>query len=269
MNPPPPQPLPEQAELVPSPGPVLALASAGTADASVLAPTDSRRIQRVLDVADMTATRTLDVVLATALLLMLLPAILLIVLLVKAESRGPALFRAERVGYGGRTLRMLKFRKMHHDASGPALTMYGDHRFTRIGGFLARTKLDELPQLWHVVVGDMSLVGPRPETPDFVDGHSAAYERILSVRPGITGLSQLAFAEESRILDDEDPLAHYVGRLLPQKIALDRMYAESRSFWRNLRILVWTAAAVLLRRQVAVHRDTGRTNLRRRSGSNA
>jgi lipopolysaccharide/colanic/teichoic acid biosynthesis glycosyltransferase len=266
MNPSSTQSQPDQAELSQAGAPLLALAPAGHVEgAAVLAPVASPRLQRATDLADAAATRALDVGVAVLLLLALLPAILLLVVLVKLESHGPAFFRAERVGYGGRTLRMLKFRKMHDGASGPALTVDDDHRFTRIGRFLAATKLDELPQLWHVVVGDMSLVGPRPETPEFVEQHSAAYERILSVRPGITGLSQLAFAEESRILDDEDPLAHYVGYLLPQKISLDRIYADGRSFWTNLRILLWTAAAVLLRRQVAVHRDTGRTNLRRRS----
>jgi lipopolysaccharide/colanic/teichoic acid biosynthesis glycosyltransferase len=110
----------------------------------------------------------------------------------------------------------------------------------------------------------MSLVGPRPESAEFVTLHAGDYGTILSVRPGITGLSQIAFAEESRILDDIDPVHHYVGQILPQKVALDVMYARERSFWLNVRILLWTAAAVVMRRQVAVHRASGKMNLRKR-----
>jgi lipopolysaccharide/colanic/teichoic acid biosynthesis glycosyltransferase len=173
-------------------------------------------------------------------------------------------FRANRVGWRGSRLYMLKFRKMHEDASGLALTTDDDHRFTRIGSLLSRLKLDELPQLWHVLVGEMSLVGPRPEDPGFVALHGHEYETILDVRPGITGLSQIAFLEESRILDDDNPVDHYVGHILPQKVGLDVMYARRRSFFLNLRILLWTAAAVVMRRPVAVHRDSGKMNLRRR-----
>jgi lipopolysaccharide/colanic/teichoic acid biosynthesis glycosyltransferase len=142
--------------------------------------------------------------------------------------------------------------------------MSEDARFTRIGRLLARTKIDELPQLWHVLRGEMSLIGPRPEDPGFVAERPEDYDEILRVRPGITGLSQIAFAEESEILCKVDPLSHYRSRIFPQKIRLDRMYSASPSIAMDLRILFWTCAAVLLRRQVAVHRETGRMNLRRR-----
>ena len=217
-----------------------------------------------VDALDRGLVRTVDVVFSLLLLVLLLPALLLAALLVRLDSPGPIFFRAERVGFRGERLRMLKFRKMRHDAAGPALTMDDDSRFTRIGPVLAKLKLDEIPQLLHVLRGEMSLVGPRPEDPAFVSMHSENFRSILTVRPGMTGLSQIAFAEESRILDDDDPLAHYVDRILPQKVALDIMYASRRSFWFNVRILSWTAAAVVLRRQVAVHRATGRMNLRRR-----
>ena len=214
--------------------------------------------------ADAALKRTLDITVSGLALLVLLPVVLAAVILVRLDSPGPAFFRCERAGFGGRVLRMLKFRKMHDGASGRAITTDDDDRFTRIGVWLAKTKLDELPQLWHVLKGEMSLVGPRPEDFEFVQRHGDDYDRILQVRPGITGLSQLAFAEESAILDDVDPLGHYVERLLPQKVGLDRMYASHRNLMLDLRILFWTGAAVLLRRQVAVHRDTGKMNLRRR-----
>ncbi|MGH2921675.1 MAG: sugar transferase, partial [Gaiellaceae bacterium] len=156
---------------------------------------------------------------------------------------------------------------MHDDASGPALTTKGDARFTRLGHFLAKSKLDEVPQLWNVLKGQMSLVGPRPEDPGFVEGWSDEYRSILEVRPGITGLSQLAFAKESEILDPEDSIADYVDRILPQKIRMDQLYARRRSLLMDFRIVLWTVAAVLLRRPVAVHRETGRLNVRRRKAS--
>ena len=213
---------------------------------------------------DAALIRALDAVVAGALLLVLLPLIVAAALAVRLDSPGPAFFRSERTGFMGRRLLMLKFRKMRDDARGPSLTMDDDERFTRIGRLLAKLKIDEVPQLWHVLKGEMSLVGPRPESPEFIALHADDYAGILTVRPGITGLSQIAFAEESAILDDEDPIDHYVSAILPQKVGLDTMYANRRSFWFNVRILFWTAAAVLMRRQVAVHRDSGKMNLRKR-----
>ena len=214
--------------------------------------------------AQATLKRTFDVAVAAAVLLLTLPLIAVVSVLIRVESPGPVFFRATRVGRGGRPLRMLKFRKMHHNATGAPLTMSDDERFTRVGRMLARTKIDELPQLWHVLNGEMSLIGPRPEDPTFVAERFDDYAEILRVRPGVTGLSQIAFAEESAILSDVDPLEHYRSRIFPQKIRLDRMYAARPTLRRDLAILFWTVAAVLLRRQVAVHRESGRMNLRRR-----
>lgn len=208
--------------------------------------------------------RLFDLAVSFTLLLVLSPIVALTALAIKLDSRGPVFYRARRVGHRGSELMMLKFRKMHHDATGLSLTMDDDQRFTGIGVLLAKLKIDEIPQLWNVLRGQMSLVGPRPESPEFVALHTDAYDGILFVRPGITGLSQIAFAEESRILDDEDPLGHYVERLLPQKVGMDRIYARERTLWLNVRILFWTTAAVLVRRQVAVHRNSGKMNLRKR-----
>jgi lipopolysaccharide/colanic/teichoic acid biosynthesis glycosyltransferase len=216
------------------------------------------------EVLSSAAIRIFDVVAAALLLIVLLPLIAMALIAVRVESSGPACFRCDRVGYRGRRLRMLKFRKMRRDAQGLALTTRQDLRLTRIGGLLSRLKIDEIPQLVHVLRGEMSLVGPRPEAAEFVSLYPEDYAEILAVRPGITGLSQIAFADEGRILDPDDPVAHYVSRILPQKVALDRMYASRQSVSFNLRILFWTAATVLMRRQVAVHRDSGRMNLRRR-----
>jgi lipopolysaccharide/colanic/teichoic acid biosynthesis glycosyltransferase len=213
---------------------------------------------------DAALKRGLDVFVALVALVLLAPLILLVALLVRVDSHGPAFFQAARVGFGGRELRMLKFRKMHHRAQGMPLTLDDDNRFTRIGAFLARFKLDELPQFWHVLRGEMSLVGPRPETVDFVSHHREAYHEILGVRPGVFGFSQIAFVAEGQILDEDDPLSHYIAQILPQKVKLDLMYARHRTLAVDLRIMFWSLVAVLLRRQVAVNRTSGRMNLRRR-----
>jgi lipopolysaccharide/colanic/teichoic acid biosynthesis glycosyltransferase len=208
--------------------------------------------------------RTFDVLVSATLLLLLLPLIGLLVLLILVDSPGKVFFRSQRVGYGGRALQMLKFRKMHPAASGPALTVHDDARFTRVGFWLARSKLDELPQLWHVLRGEMSIVGPRPEARRFVERNASEYRHIIQMRPGIVGFAQIAFASESRVLDARDPVGHYVEDILPQKIHLDKLYAERWSFWLDLKISFWAAVAVLLRRSVAVHRTDGRMSLRRR-----
>jgi lipopolysaccharide/colanic/teichoic acid biosynthesis glycosyltransferase len=220
--------------------------------------------RRLLTALDTGAKRGLDLVLATTLLILLALPIALLALAIRLDSRGPSFYRCKRIGFRGREFRMLKFRKMHDDAAGPALTAKGDERFTRLGRFLAETKLDELPQLWNVLKGEMSFVGPRPEDPGFVAEQADAYARILDVRPGVTGLCQLAFAKESEILDPDDALRHYLASILPQKVGMDVLYAERRSLLMDVRILGWTAAAVVLNRSVAVHRDSGQMNVRRR-----
>jgi lipopolysaccharide/colanic/teichoic acid biosynthesis glycosyltransferase len=208
--------------------------------------------------------RTVDVVVAASLLLLLTPVLVLIALLVVLESPGPLLYGCTRVGRDGRPIRVLKFRKMRDGACGPALTLDGDERFTRIGSWLATTKLDELPQLWNVLRGDMSLVGPRPEDPAFVGLRRDEYDEILAVTPGITGLSQLAFTRERELLAGADALDRYVESILPQKIGMDRLYAWRRTFVMDLKILAWTAVSIVLRWDVAVDRRTGRLGRRHR-----
>jgi lipopolysaccharide/colanic/teichoic acid biosynthesis glycosyltransferase len=238
---------------------------------------ESARVMEVVDRADgRTATleplpparsvqkRAFELVVSLAMAVALMPLMALVVVLVRLDSPGPIFFRSRRVGYRGQPLEMVKFRKMHDDATGVQLTTHGDERFTRAGRWLARMKLDELPQLWHVVRGDMSLIGPRPESPDFVGHHPHEYQDITRVKPGIMGLSQLAFAGESAILDPNDPESHYVGGILPQKVALDRMYAERWSFWLDVRIALWTVVAIVFRRDVAVDRATAQMSLRKR-----
>jgi lipopolysaccharide/colanic/teichoic acid biosynthesis glycosyltransferase len=214
------------------------------------------------------SVRIFDVATALVLLFLLIPLIVFVSIVIVIDSRGPIFYRSIRIGRHGRAFRMLKFRKMASHAKGPLLTVASDERFTRFGRLLAKTKLDELPQLWNVVRGDMSLVGPRPEDGAFVSLLRDDYDEILTVPPGITGLSQLAFAKESQLLASasEDSHDYYIERLLPQKAAIDRLYARQRSLLLNLQILFWTGIVVALIGDAAVNRKTGRLTLRRRTG---
>jgi lipopolysaccharide/colanic/teichoic acid biosynthesis glycosyltransferase len=212
--------------------------------------------------ADNAVKRAVDVLVSATFLLLLAPVVILVAAAIKIDSRGPVFYRCRRVGRNGVDLSMLKFRKMHDGAAGAPLASSSDDRFTRLGAILARTKLDEVPQLWNVLRGQMSLVGPRPEDASFIALHREDYDRILSVRPGITGYCQLAFARESEILDPDDRERHYVERILPQKVAMDCLYVSHRSLAVDLRILCWTAMAVLLSKQVAVNRQSGRLGAR-------
>jgi lipopolysaccharide/colanic/teichoic acid biosynthesis glycosyltransferase len=202
-------------------------------------------------------------------MLVALPLIAVLAIAIKLDSRGPVFYRCRRVGFRGRPLVMIKLRKMTDAATGPALTTARDARLTRCGRLLAATKLDELPQLWHVITGEMSLVGPRPEDPDFVRLYRSEYDEIVTVKPGITGLCQLAFTREGAILDSKDSVTTYVTKLLPSKVQIDLLYARHRSVRMDLRILAWTAAAVLFRIDVAVHRGSGRLSVRRRPRAEA
>jgi lipopolysaccharide/colanic/teichoic acid biosynthesis glycosyltransferase len=215
------------------------------------------------------ATETLNRLGASLLLVTLMPLIVVLAIAIRIDSPGPVFIRLRRVGRDGCEFGMLKFRKMRVGAAGPALTSPDDDRFTHLGSVLAKYKLDEVPQLWNVLCGQMSLVGPRPEDRDFVEREKQAYSEICKVKPGITGLSQLTFARESEILDPEDRVADYVERVLPQKVRLDQMYAERRSVGMDLRILLGTIFVTVFRGEIAVHRASGRLTVRHRPAASA
>jgi lipopolysaccharide/colanic/teichoic acid biosynthesis glycosyltransferase len=226
-------------------------------------PDDARgATRRPRQAAGARTKRVFDVAFAIALLTVLAPLLLGLMIAVKLDSRGPVFYRCRRAGLRGREFAMLKLRKMYDGARGPLLTAANDQRFTRVGRFLVRTKLDEVPQLWNVLKGEMSIVGPRPEDPNFVQRRPQEFEPVLAVRPGITGLSQLAFAREADILDPADREVDYETRILPQKLQIDRLYAERQSLAKDVEIMYWTVATVLFRRAVAVHRSNGKLTLR-------
>jgi lipopolysaccharide/colanic/teichoic acid biosynthesis glycosyltransferase len=177
--------------------------------------------------------------------LLVLPMALLLgavtALLIYLDSPGSVFYRSTRVGRGGHTFEMLKFRKMRRSATGGPLTMSDDERFTPIGSFLAMTKLDELPQLWNVIRGEMRLVGPRPEVPEFVSRYRAEYAELLSVLPGITGPAAVEYASESHLLSlQQDPLSFYEESIMPRKIEIDLEYIRTRTLLGDLRILTAT-----------------------------
>ncbi len=197
----------------------------------------------------MMAKRLLDIVVSGSALLVLGPVLLAIALWVRWDSAGGALFRQERVGRHGRHFHIYKFRSMHTgaDRAGPAITVGEDARITRAGQWLRHSKLDELPQLFNVLKGDMSLVGPRPEVPRYVAMYPAELRAIvLSVRPGITDLASIAFRNESALLaQSADPERTYVQEILPVKLDYAARYARNPSVWQDLRILARTVHAVL------------------------
>ena len=193
------------------------------------------------------ADRLLDSALAGVALVLALPVCLAIGIAIRLDSPGPVLHRAARVGLAGRSFTLYKFRTMVDGAAalGPGVTAAGDPRVTRVGRFLRRTKLDELPQLWNVLRGDMRLVGPRPEDPRYVALYEPHQLLVLSVCPGITGPSQLAFFDEEQLLAEADAEAVYIRDILPRKLALDLDYARRHTLRQDLRILAQTLLVTL------------------------
>ena len=160
-------------------------------------------------------------------------------------DRGAFLYRARRVGEGTSIITVLKVRTMTEGAGGSGLTMSGDPRVTRLGRLLRRYRIDELPQLVNVVRGEMSLVGPRPEDPSFVDLSDPLHRRVFSAKPGITGLAQLAFHDEAERLVGPDAEQRYRDEILPAKLRLDATYLDRRTTLLDLKILLRTIRTVL------------------------
>jgi len=194
--------------------------------------------------------RLLDISIAGFALLLLVPVLAAIAAAVWIEDRDSPWYRGVRVGRRGREFRMLKFRSMRPDAwtTGVHSTASGDARITRVGRFLRAWKLDELPQLWNVVTGDMSLVGPRPQVPEEAALYTPDELWMLNVRPGITDLASIVFSDEGEILaGSADPDLLYNQIIRPWKSRLALLYVDHGSWTADLRILAWTAAALISR----------------------
>lgn len=191
--------------------------------------------------------RLLDVFVSASLLLLFAPAMLAVALWVRLDSPGPALFRQMRVGRHGQLFTIHKFRTMVNAPAGLGLTVGADARITRAGQVLRRLKVDELPQLWDVLRGAMSLVGPRPDLPQYVERYPEPLrQQVLAVRPGITDPASLAYRNEAELLAQEpDPERAYFERILPHKLQLSADYAARASLWTDLRLMARTALLLL------------------------
>jgi lipopolysaccharide/colanic/teichoic acid biosynthesis glycosyltransferase len=194
--------------------------------------------------------RTFDILAALAGLALLSPLFVLITLAVWLGSGFPVLFRQARVGAGGRAFRLVKFRTMSvlKGAENGAFDAGRTSRVTGVGRLLRGSKLDELPQLWNVLTGDMSLVGPRPEVRRWVDAYPERWARVLTVRPGITDPASIVYRHEEAVLArSPDPEAAYRHEILPHKLSLYERYVDTRTFFGDILILVNTLRAIATR----------------------
>lgn len=194
--------------------------------------------------------RMLDIGFSVFGLLIIVPVLPIVALAVILDDVGPVFFFQNRVGHNGNDFRLIKFRTMRRNAEQVGQLTVGerDPRVTRVGYWLRKSKLDELPQLWNVLTGDMSMVGPRPEVRKYVDRYTEAQRRVLSVRPGITDAASIRFANENKILAEQsDPETYYVQVLIPEKIRWNMPYVENPTVGQYLSTIFRTLGAVFSR----------------------
>lgn len=194
--------------------------------------------------------RAFDFILSLTGLIILSPFLLLIAMAIKLESKGPVFYRGIRVGRYGKPFRIYKFRSMIQDAEklGAASTSSADMRITRCGKYIRKFKLDEFSQLINVLIGDMSLVGPRPEVQKFVDMYTEEEKMILTLRPGITDWSSIKFHNEGEIIEAsgiEDADEAYVKLIRPEKLLLQLKYAREHNMWIDISIIISTLLTIL------------------------
>jgi lipopolysaccharide/colanic/teichoic acid biosynthesis glycosyltransferase len=191
--------------------------------------------------------RLFDIVFAAIMLLLFSPLFILLACWIKLDSKGGIFFGQERVGLNGKCFKLWKFRTMRPQSEkGGQLTVGStDSRITKAGYFLRKFKIDELPQLWNVVLGDMSVVGPRPEVPRYVALYTDEQSTVLSIRPGITDYASLRYFEESDLLaKSENPEETYISEIMPSKLALNLEYVRKHSFVGDLAIILKTALRI-------------------------
>jgi lipopolysaccharide/colanic/teichoic acid biosynthesis glycosyltransferase len=193
--------------------------------------------------------RIFDFLVALLLLLLLLPVFLLVAVIIKCDTSGKVFFIQQRVGKDNQDFGIIKFRTMIADAEkNGQLTIGNDSRITRSGKFLRKYKLDELPQLFNVLKGDMSLVGPRPEVRKYVSLYNEEQKKVLSVKPGITDPASIRFADENHLLAGcENPEEKYIREIMPAKLKLNLEYIERQSFLNDIKILFQTVFRIFLR----------------------
>jgi lipopolysaccharide/colanic/teichoic acid biosynthesis glycosyltransferase len=191
--------------------------------------------------------RLLDILFCLPMCIVLSPLFLLIALFIKLGSKGPVFYLQERIGINSTPFNIFKFRTMHLDADKKGLLTVGgrDPRVTPVGYFLRKYKLDELPQLFNVVLGEMSLVGPRPEVKRYVDMYSVEQRKVLEVKPGITDYASIEYSNENELLGKaDDPEKMYVEEIMPAKLKLNLRYVQEKSFFVDLKIIIRTAMKI-------------------------
>jgi lipopolysaccharide/colanic/teichoic acid biosynthesis glycosyltransferase len=195
---------------------------------------------------DSVLKQTFDTLMAALGLLALSPLFVVVAVLIKLEDGGPVFYKAKRVGLRGKLFPLYKFRSMRVDADrmGPGITTSGDPRITRIGAWVRRHKVDELPQLLNVIAGDMSLVGPRPEDPRYVALYTPEQRQILQVRPGITSAASLAYRHEEQMLSGPNWQDTYINEVMPAKLAIDLEYLARRNLLTDLTLVLRTIGAM-------------------------
>ena len=194
--------------------------------------------------------RLFDIVASGVGLVVLSPLFAVLAVWIKADSRGPVFYRQTRVGRNNKDFRLYKFRSMRPDSDKLGLITVGgrDPRVTRSGYYIRKYKLDELPQLINVFVGDMSLVGPRPEVRKYVDMYTAEQLHVLDVRPGITSLASIRYRNENDVLAaSDDPERCYIERVMPDKLEIDLEYVARAGLWSDIKLIFRTFKEIIVR----------------------
>ncbi|MBW6492532.1 MAG: sugar transferase [Lentimicrobium sp.] len=185
--------------------------------------------------------RTFDILASIFGLIILSPVFIIIAILITLRMPGPVFFRQQRVGRDARLFRMIKFRTMQVDHGGNTISVKGESRITPLGAVLRKYKLDELPELWNILRGDMSFVGPRPDVPGYADRLEGKNRLIISVRPGLTGAASLKYSSEEELLSGQDDPVQYNDEVLyPDKVRIDVGYIRNRTFWLDIKIIIYT-----------------------------
>lgn len=196
-----------------------------------------------MNIFNRTIKRLFDILASGIGIIILSPVLLIIALRIKNGSDGPVFFKQVRVGKDGKEFEILKFRTMVVDAEkmGRQITVGADNRITKVGGFLRKYKLDELPQLFNVFKGDMSLVGPRPEVPRYVKLYTEEQRKVLNVKPGITDLASIRYRDENELLGQaENPDEFYINTIMPDKLALNLEYINKSNVFYDIYIIIET-----------------------------
>lgn len=202
---------------------------------------------RLIQKGEVMSKRIFDIVISFAGLLILFPFILIIALLIKIDSKGPVFFKQVRVTKDAREFKIFKYRTMRVGSDKYSqITVGKDNRITKVGAFLRKYKLDEIPQLINVLIGDMSLVGPRPEVPKYVALYTDEQKEILKVRAGITDYASIEFSDENDLLaSEEEPEKAYIEKIMPKKIELNKKYLSEISILTDIKIILLTIKKIL------------------------